>query len=170
MDRVAGTALDRTPSAGTPTRSARGAAGKPRDDGPGFAYGRTGPSYGTWDVQTIADVLVGRVQLGQRAAVLQALHHARGLRRRESWRVTAAYGTGAEFVPVPVDLGQALAFPGIYLEPPAGLPRLPRAGCGGPGASSGKWPRSPLWRSQRRSRPSGAPQVPTRPSGPCGTA
>ena len=36
--------------------------------------------------------------------------------------MTAAYGTGPEFVPVPVDLGQALAFPGIYLEAPAGLP------------------------------------------------
>jgi len=41
--------------------------------------------------------------------------------------MTAAYGTGAEFVPVPVDLGQALAFPGMYLEPPAGLPRAARA-------------------------------------------
>jgi hypothetical protein len=41
--------------------------------------------------------------------------------------VTAAYGTGAEFVPVPVDLGQALAFPGIYLELPAGMPAAPSA-------------------------------------------
>jgi hypothetical protein len=39
------------------------AAGKPRDDGTGLAYGRTGPNYGPWDTLTIADVLVGRVHL-----------------------------------------------------------------------------------------------------------
>jgi hypothetical protein len=38
------------------------AAGRPRDDGTGLAYGRTGLNYSTWDTLTIADVLVGRVQ------------------------------------------------------------------------------------------------------------
>ncbi len=44
--------------------------------------------------------------------------------------MTGRHGTGAELVPVPVDLGQALAFPGIYLEPPAGMtaPRVRRPG------------------------------------------
>ncbi len=34
--------------------------------------------------------------------------------------------TSYEIIPVPADLGQALAFPGIYLEAPAGLPPAPR--------------------------------------------
>ena len=37
------------------------AAGKTRDDGVGCAHGRSGPGYGDWDVNTAADVLVGRV-------------------------------------------------------------------------------------------------------------
>jgi hypothetical protein len=39
------------------------AAGKPRDDGDGCAHGRSGPGYGTRDVHSITDVLVGRAQL-----------------------------------------------------------------------------------------------------------
>lgn len=39
------------------------AAGKPRDNGTGCAHGRSGPGYGTWDVNTVADVLVDRVSL-----------------------------------------------------------------------------------------------------------
>jgi hypothetical protein len=39
------------------------AAGKVRDDGAGCAHGRTGAGYSDWDVHSIADVLVGRVQL-----------------------------------------------------------------------------------------------------------
>ena len=67
----------------------------------------------------MVDVLTGRVQLASPPPFCGQLHHARGRRRagaRAGDRVTAAYGTGPEFVPVPVDLGQALAFPGIYLE------------------------------------------------------
>lgn len=36
--------------------------------------------------------------------------------------MTARQSAGHGIVAVPVDLGQALAFPGVYLEPPAGLP------------------------------------------------
>jgi len=39
------------------------AAGKARYDGTGCAHGTTGPDYATWTAASIADVMVGRMQL-----------------------------------------------------------------------------------------------------------